>query len=100
MIIPRSTMNKTRPCTDEFQFKKEFKPNTGDEKRDAMLIRLRQRFVEEYEKKNKCRTILIDTPIRSVSTSKKCDRCKAKTMSGRPCMFKATCGEFCKRHSK
>ena len=26
-------------------------------------------------------------------------RCKARTLEGRQCTFKATCGEFCKRHS-
>lgn len=26
-------------------------------------------------------------------------RCKAKTLEGRQCAFKATCGDFCKRHS-
>jgi len=26
-------------------------------------------------------------------------RCKAKTLEGRQCGFKATCGAFCKRHS-
>jgi hypothetical protein len=26
-------------------------------------------------------------------------RCKALTLEGRRCGFKATCGEFCKKHS-
>ena len=26
-------------------------------------------------------------------------RCKAKTLEGRQCAFKSTCGEFCKRHA-
>ena len=26
-------------------------------------------------------------------------RCKAKTLEGRQCAFKATCGDFCKRHA-
>lgn len=26
-------------------------------------------------------------------------RCKARTLEGRQCTFKATCGDFCKRHS-
>ena len=25
--------------------------------------------------------------------------CKAKTLEGRPCRFKATCGDFCKKHA-
>ena len=25
--------------------------------------------------------------------------CKARTMAGAPCTFKAVCGEFCKKHS-
>jgi hypothetical protein len=26
-------------------------------------------------------------------------RCKAKTLEGRQCGFKSTCGDFCKKHS-
>jgi hypothetical protein len=26
-------------------------------------------------------------------------RCAAKTLEGKPCAFKATCGAFCKKHS-
>ena len=26
-------------------------------------------------------------------------RCKAKTLEGRQCAFKSTCGDFCKRHA-
>jgi hypothetical protein len=27
------------------------------------------------------------------------NRCRAKTLEGRQCGFKATCGEFCKKHA-
>ena len=27
-------------------------------------------------------------------------KCKAKTMTGKPCPFKASCGDFCKKHQQ
>lgn len=42
---------------------------------------------------------VLDKPpkfIPSVATTKKC---QARTMEGRPCPFKAHCGEYCKKHA-
>ena len=36
---------------------------------------------------------------RTVSRADKL-KCKAKTMAGKPCPFKASCGDFCKKHQQ
>jgi len=53
----------------------------------------------EEEEKNKHRTISLDAIVEPINNSIK-KKCRAKTLSGKPCPFKASCGEFCKRHTE
>jgi hypothetical protein len=70
---------------------------------DAAL-RVRERSIALTEAAHKLK--VIDKPPKAIEaavaakTAKACGPiCRAKTLEGRPCRFKATCGEFCKKHA-
>lgn len=70
---------------------------------DAAL-RTRERAMALTDAKHKLK--VIDKPPKAIEaaaaakTAKACGPiCRAKTLEGRPCRFKATCGEFCKKHA-
>ena len=57
-------------------------------------------YKRHQEKKESRKLIVIDKPpdvVNEQRTSKKI--CCATTMSGKPCSFKAVCGDYCKKHS-
>lgn len=80
------------------------------EKLADTLLRSREHALELEAKKRK---VLVTTeppkPVETVTVNKGTKkakpvlhdsmRCKALTLEGRRCGFKATCGEFCKKHS-
>ena len=55
----------------------------------------------EHEKKKQSRQIVILSKIPEVVNESRTSKriCCATTMSGKPCSFKAVCGDFCKKHS-
>ena len=77
-------------------------------KLDASITRFKARTIELDAKRHTL--VRIDKPPKSYESAhieKKpvrtlpvatC-RCQAKTMEGRQCGFKATCGNFCKKHA-
>lgn len=76
----------------------------GDEKKARAVWRIKNSYrkIEEARAAKSIKLIDIhDVPVRSVSCEKKSTQtvtCQATTLSGRPCKFKATCGNFCKKH--
>lgn len=46
-------------------------------------------------KKERAHTVLLEKPPKK----KEPEQCKARTMAGKKCAFKAVCGEYCKKHS-
>tara|TARA_B110000444_G_C18773101_1_gene563554 strand:- start:454 stop:810 length:357 start_codon:yes stop_codon:yes gene_type:complete len=61
---------------------------------------MKKKYQEHFKKKEDRKTIVIDKPpevVNNQRTGKKI--CRATTMSGKPCAFRATCGEYCKKHS-
>ena len=74
---------------------------------EASAARFKARTLELRAKRHKVK-LCIDPPKpqESMHSEKKkgvappaCERCKAKTLEGKQCEFKATCGEFCKKHA-
>lgn len=61
---------------------------------------MKRRYLE-HEKKKQSRQIIILSKIpEEVNESRTNKRiCCATTMSGKPCSFRAVCGDFCKKHS-
>jgi hypothetical protein len=50
-------------------------------------------------KKNERQIIVIDKLPETVNTKRNMSKlCAATTLTGKPCSFKAVCGEFCKKH--
>ena len=61
---------------------------------------MKKKYQEHEKKKDQRKMIVIDKPpevMNEQRTSKKI--CCATTMTGKPCSFKAVCGDFCKKHS-
>jgi hypothetical protein len=76
-------------------------------KLDASIARFKARTLELKAKRHTL--VRIDEPPKpheSAHSEKKAralppagSRCHAKTMEGKQCGFKATCGKFCKKHA-
>jgi hypothetical protein len=61
---------------------------------------MKKKYLEHEKKKDSRQIVVIDKPPDVISeqrTSKKI--CCATTMTGKPCSFKAVCGDYCKKHS-
>ena len=78
------------------------------EKLADTLLRSREHALDIASQKHKL--ILTDTKPKTEEAAAKAAikgrkvlheavRCKAKTLEGRQCAFKSTCGDFCKRHA-
>ena len=51
------------------------------------------------KKKNERQIIVLDKPPETINVQRNARKlCAATTMTGKPCSFKAVCGEFCKKH--
>ena len=56
-------------------------------------------YKRHEEKKESRQVVVIDKLPESVVTQRtQVKTCQATTMSGKPCSFKAVCGDFCKKH--
>jgi hypothetical protein len=61
---------------------------------------MKMRYLKHQQQKDTRKIIVLEKTPEVVSeqrTSKKI--CCATTMTGKPCSFKAVCGDFCKKHS-
>jgi hypothetical protein len=61
---------------------------------------MKKKYLEHEKKKDSRQIVVIDKPpdvVNEQRTTKKI--CCATTMSGKPCSFKAVCGDYCKKHS-
>ena len=99
-LISKDTMNKPLPS-----FCLDYRKHKSIPDRVVGIKRAKKAWeIFEDNEKNKYRVILIDSIEKEIfrsksSLSKPC-KCKAKTLSGRLCLFNAVGGDFCKRHSK
>ena len=62
--------------------------------------KMKMRYLEHQQKKDIQKIVVLEkTPdvVTEQRTSKKI--CCAVTMTGKPCSFKAVCGNYCKKHS-
>jgi hypothetical protein len=56
-------------------------------------------YKKHEQKKADRKLIVLDRPPEVCVTSRThAKTCQATTMSGKPCSFKAVCGDFCKKH--
>ena len=56
-------------------------------------------YKRHEEKKESRQVVVIDKiPEKQVTQRSQHKICQATTMSGKPCSFKAICGDFCKKH--
>lgn len=61
---------------------------------------MKKKYREHEKKKGDRKLIVIDKPpevVNEMRTHKK--TCCATTMTGKPCTFKAVCGQYCRKHS-
>jgi len=57
-------------------------------------------YINHAEKKNQNKLIVIDKTPSLVNDQRKPKHlCCATTMKGKPCAFKAICGNYCKKHT-
>lgn len=61
---------------------------------------MKKKYQEHDKKKEERKTVAIDKPPEVVNEQRTAKKlCCATTMSGKPCAFKAVCGNYCKKHS-
>ena len=61
---------------------------------------MKKKYREAEMKKEERKLIVIDKPPEAVTEQRSTKKtCCATTMSGKPCTFKAVCGDFCRKHS-
>lgn len=61
---------------------------------------MKMRYMEEAKKKQERTLIVIDKPREMAAPQRTAKKlCCATTMSGKPCSFKAVCGDYCKKHN-
>lgn len=61
---------------------------------------MKKKYLEHEKKKDDRQIIVIDKPPEVVNEQRKAKKtCCATTMTGKPCTFKAVCGDYCKKHS-
>jgi hypothetical protein len=57
-------------------------------------------YKKHAEKKDERKLIVLDRAPEVVTETRNAKKtCCATTMSGKPCSFKAVCGDYCKKHS-
>jgi len=60
---------------------------------------MKKKYQEAEQKKDSRKIIVIDKAPTLVNEQRKQGNiCLATTMTGKPCSFKAVCGDFCKKH--
>ena len=64
------------------------------------VYKLKNRYREhEAHKKARSTMIITEAPKRQVEQKHTQNICQSTTLKGKRCTFKATCGNFCKKHS-
>jgi hypothetical protein len=71
----------------------KFEASAARFKARTLELRAKRHTVLPYTEKPKAR----EMSQKGVPVAE--NRCRAKTLEGRQCGFKATCGEFCKKHA-
>lgn len=62
--------------------------------------RCKMSYKKLSDKKQERQTIVIDKPPEVINEPRNTKKlCCALTMSGKPCSFKAVCGDYCKKHN-
>ena len=75
----------------------KFEASAARFKAHTLELRAKRHTVLPYTEKPKPRELAHAETKRGVPVAE--NRCRAKTLEGRQCGFKATCGEFCKKHA-
>lgn len=61
---------------------------------------MKKKYREHSEKKEDRQVVVLSKAPEVVNEQRSTKKiCCATTMSGKPCSFKAVCGDFCKKHS-
>jgi len=62
----------------------------------------KKKYEEIKQQKDRSKIIVLDKPPEINTREKQLYHklCKAKTMSGKSCSFKAVCGDYCRKHGK
>jgi hypothetical protein len=69
------------------------------DKLERAIFRIKQKY-DEYEKGRKDRSIMMTNKILESSKIDNKKTCRALTLSGKPCKFKAVYGNYCRKHTK
>ena len=66
---------------------------------ERAIFRIKQKY-DEYEKGRKDRSIMMTNKILESENVDTRNICRALTLSGKPCKFKAVCGNYCRKHTR
>jgi len=69
------------------------------DKLERAIARIKQKY-EEYDQRKRDRSIIMTNKILESSKIDNKKTCRALTLSGKPCGFKAVCGNYCRKHTK
>jgi hypothetical protein len=75
----------------------KFEASAARFKAHTLELRAKRHTIKPYTEKPKPRESMHTEPKKGVPATE--NRCRAKTLEGRQCGFKATCGDFCKKHA-
>jgi len=64
------------------------------------IWRAKLRYAELKKEKENKRIQIINATVKTDQKPPISTKCKAKNMNGKHCSFKASCGDYCKKHSK
>lgn len=64
------------------------------------VFKMKNRYKQhEAHKKERSMVVITEAPKRIVEQKYMGNICQSTTLKGKKCTFKATCGNFCKKHS-
>lgn len=69
------------------------------DKLERAIARIKQKY-EEYDQRKKDRSIIVTSKIVEPKKVDTRNICRALTLSGKPCGFKASCGAYCRKHTR
>ena len=69
------------------------------DKLERAIARIKQKY-EEYDQRKRDRSIMMTNKILESENVDTRNICRALTLSGKPCKFKAVCGNYCRKHTR
>jgi hypothetical protein len=85
---------------DAMRLTKSSRPDEKSAHLARSILKMKNKYLYHCEKKQNHSTMMItEAPPRVVEAKHKQNICQSITLRGKACQFKASCGDYCKKHS-